>query len=83
MDGYQIWIGEHKNCVITNFTAVSVTLAILVAMTVEIVGGTPQLDLPMYVFDSDDYTSYHGMQEINGEVGFALLGNPDFATCKP
>ena len=51
-------------------------------MTVEIVGGTPQLDLPAYVFDSDSYTSYHGMQEINGEVEFTMLRNPDFATRK-
>lgn len=60
----------------------SITGTIPLTVTMESQTGDPCPGMPLYVFDSDSYTRYHGTLEINGVVEFTLLRKRGFTTCK-
>ena len=72
LNGTEFWSDSTDSCAIPGCTAASVTVAIPVTVTVASQSGTPYPDTPVFVFDGDTYTGYHGHSDANGQVVFTL-----------
>lgn len=71
-NGTEFWSAGTDSCAIPGCTADSVTVTIPVTVTVASESGTPYPDLPVYVFDGDVYTGFHGVSDASGQVVFTL-----------
>ena len=71
-NGTQFWSGETDHCALPGCTEASVTVTIPLTVTVQSQTGSPYLDLPVYAFDGESYTGYHGTSDANGQVVFTL-----------
>jgi len=71
-NGTQFWSGETDHCALPGCTEASVIVTIPVTVTVQSETGSAYPDLPVYAFDGDSYTGYHGTSDAGGQVVFTL-----------
>jgi RHS repeat-associated protein len=71
-NGTQFWSGATDHCAIPGCTEAGVTVTIPLTVTVQSQTGSPYPDLPVYAFDGESYTGYHGTSDANGQVVFTL-----------
>jgi len=71
-DGTQFWSGESDHCSVPGCLDTSVVVTIPLTVTVEDTDGDPQEGLPVYAFDGETYTGYHGATDESGEAVFTL-----------
>jgi PKD repeat protein len=82
-NGTQFWSGETNHCTVPGCTSAVVTTTIPVVVTVEDSGGSPEVGLPVYVFDGTTYTGFNGTTDAAGQVNFTLpLGDYRFRADK-
>jgi len=72
LNGTQFWSGETDDCGIPGCFEASVTVTIPLTVIVQSETGSPYPDLPVYAFDGDSYTGYHGTSDENGQVVLTL-----------
>jgi YD repeat-containing protein len=70
--GIQFWSGTTDHCALPGCTEASITVTIPVTVTVQSETGSPYPDLPVYAFDGESYTGYHGTSDASGQVVFTL-----------
>jgi RHS repeat-associated protein len=70
--GTQFWSGTTDHCALPGCTEASITVTIPVTVTVQSETGSPYPDLPVYAFDGESYTGYHGTSDASGQVVFTL-----------
>ena len=71
-NGTQFWSGETDHCAIPGCTETSVTVTIPVTVTVQSETGSAYPDLPVYAFNGESYTGFHGTSDADGQVVFTL-----------
>ena len=71
-NGAQFWSGETDDCGIPGCFEAGVTVTIPLTVMAQSQTGSPYPDLPVYAFDGDSYTGYHGTSDAGGQVVFTL-----------
>ena len=71
-NGTQFWSGGTDHCALPGCTEASVTVTIPVTVTVQSETGSAYPDLPVYAFDGESYTGFHGASDENGQASFTL-----------
>ena len=71
-NGTQFWSGETDHCALPGCESAGITVTIPVTTTVQSQTGSPYPDLPVYAFDGDSYTGFHGTSDADGQVVFTL-----------
>jgi len=72
LNGTQFWSGESDHCTVPGCLDAVITVTVPLTVTVEDTDGTPQGGLPVYAFDDETYTGYHGATDESGEAVFTL-----------
>jgi len=73
LNGTQFWNGETNHCAIPVCKSASITVTIPLIVTVQSQIGAPYPDLPVYVFDGDIYTGFHGTSGKWGDATSARI----------
>jgi RHS repeat-associated protein len=70
----QYWSGPANHCAVPGCASAAVTVPVFgdVAITVTDTGGTPQPDLPVYVFNGAVYTGFNAVTDAQGLASLTL-----------
>jgi len=72
LNGTQFWSEPDNHCYVSGCEAAVVTVTIPVEVTVVDGEGQSQADIPVYAFDDNAYTGYHGVSDEDGRVLLTL-----------